>query len=131
VEAVKPVESPVAGPDGYAVIIDRTETVYGYMKKTEVRAFTDEDIIKQTVIPSNSKRGRINDPDGYANIRKERNAQSEIVGKLLKKEIFDYWEIQGNNWYPVKTQNGICGFVHKDRIKEKIEAGGWILDEDE
>ena len=43
VEAIKPVESPVAGPDGYAAIIDRTETVYGYMKKTEVIAFTGEE----------------------------------------------------------------------------------------
>jgi len=37
VEVVKPVESPVAGPDGYAMILDRTETVYGYVRKVEVK----------------------------------------------------------------------------------------------
>ena len=47
VEVVKPVESPVAGPDGYAIILDRTETVYGYMKRAEVREYTDADINKR------------------------------------------------------------------------------------
>jgi hypothetical protein len=36
VEVVKPVESPVAGPDGYAMIFDRTEIVYGYIPKDQV-----------------------------------------------------------------------------------------------
>ena len=45
VEVEKPVESPVAGPDGYALILDRTETVYGYVKKAEVKEFTDSDLI--------------------------------------------------------------------------------------
>jgi hypothetical protein len=40
VEVVKPVESPVAGPDGYAMILDRTETIYGYVRKSEVREVT-------------------------------------------------------------------------------------------
>lgn len=37
VEVVKPVESPVAGPDGYAIILDRTEIVYGYIPKDQVK----------------------------------------------------------------------------------------------
>ena len=57
------------------------------------------------------------------------NAQSEIIGKIVKKELFDYWEIPDSNWCVVKTKDGILGFVYKDRIKKKINAGGWILDE--
>ena len=41
VEVVKPVESPVAGPDGYAMILDRTETVYGYVRKVEVKEVSE------------------------------------------------------------------------------------------
>ena len=130
VEVVKPVESPIAGPDGYALILDRTETVYGYLKKSEVREYTDADTL-QTATATKSKSGRINDPDGYVNIRKEMNAQSEILGKILKKEVFDYWEIPGSNWWAVKTRSGTVGFVYKDRIKEHLNTGGWvILDED-
>jgi hypothetical protein len=42
VEVVKPVESPVAGPDGYAMILDRTETIWGYVRKSEVREVTKQ-----------------------------------------------------------------------------------------
>ena len=129
VETVKPVESPIAGPDGYALILDRTETVYGYVRKTEVKEFTDSDLISQTTNIGKGKPGVVIDPDGYVNIRKAMNAQSEIIGKIVKKESFDYWEIPGSNWCVVKTQTGILGFVYKDRIKEKINAGGWILEE--
>jgi hypothetical protein len=132
-EIERPVESPVAGYDGYAQILDRTETIYGYVKKSEVRRHTDADFLTdiQASGTAKNKRGKINDPDGYVNIRKEMNAQSEIRGKILKKEVFDYWEIPGSNWCVVKTQSGTVGFVYKDRIKEHLNTGGWvILDED-
>jgi len=131
VEVVKPVESPIAGPDGYAMILDRTETVYGYMKRAEVREYTDADKLSQTISAANSKQGVIIDPDGFVNIRKEMNTQSAIQGKIVEKEIFDYWEVPNSNWCAVKTRNGILGFVYKDRIREKLDTGGWtILDDD-
>jgi hypothetical protein len=116
VEVVKPVESPIAGPDGYAMILDRTETVYGYLKRQEVREYTDTDTLSQTVATGKRKQGIINDTDGYVNIRKEMNAQSEILGKIVKNEIFTYWETVGSNWYTVKTQDGILGYVHRKVI---------------
>jgi len=131
VEVVKPVESPVAGPDGYAMILDRTETVYGYMRKSEVRKFTDTDTLKQITKVGKGKQGIINDPDGFVNIRKEMNTQSEILGKIPKKEIFTYWEVPESNWCAVKTQGGISGFVYKDRIKEKCDSGGWVILDDD
>ena len=42
IEIEKPVETPVAGEDGYALILDRTETVYGYLKKSDVKQITKE-----------------------------------------------------------------------------------------
>jgi hypothetical protein len=131
VEVEKPVESPVAGPDGYAMILDRTEMVYGYLKKSEVREYTDADTLQQTAVSGKGKRGVINDPDGYVNIRKEMNAQSKVLGKIVKKEIFNYWEVPGSNWCVVKTQEGIFGFVYKDRIKEKLNTGGWVILDDD
>jgi hypothetical protein len=128
---VKPVESPIAGPDGFAMILDRTETVYGYMKRQEVRKYIDADTLSQIVSTNKSKPGIINDPDGYVNIRKEMNVQSEILGKIIKKEIFDYWEVPDSNWWVVKTKDGLEGFVHKDRIKEKLETGGWVILDDD
>ncbi|MDR0541210.1 MAG: SH3 domain-containing protein [Dysgonamonadaceae bacterium] len=131
-EAERPIESPIADYEGYAKITDGKETVFGYVKKSEVKRHTDADLLAEyQAAAAKSKRGKINDPDGYVNIRKEMNAQSEILGKILKKEIFDYWEVLGSNWCVVKTQGGIDGFVYKDRIKEKLDTGGWtILDED-
>jgi hypothetical protein len=132
-EIQRPVESPVADYDGYAKIIDRKETVYGYVKKSEVRRHTDADLLAeyQSADTAKSKRGVINDPDGYVNIRKEMNAQSKVLGKIVKKEIFNYWEVPGSNWCVVKTQEGIFGFVYKDRIKEKLNTGGWVILDDD
>ncbi|MCL1932559.1 MAG: SH3 domain-containing protein [Candidatus Azobacteroides sp.] len=132
-EIERPVESPVAGADGYATLQGRSETIYGYVKKFEVKQYTDANLLAefQTADTTKSKLGKINDPDGYVNIRKGMNAQSEILGKIQKTDVFNFWEIPGSNWCVVKTQNGILGFVYKDRIEVKTETGDWvILDED-
>lgn len=56
----------------------------------------------------------INDPDGYTNVREEKNSTSKILFKINEGEEFkvlskkgDWWEIEFNE----KT-----GFVHKSRI---------------
>lgn len=56
----------------------------------------------------------INDPDGYTNVREEKNSKSKILFKINEGEEFkvlskkgDWWEIEFNE----KT-----GFVHKSRI---------------
>ena len=118
IEVEKPVESPVAGTDGYAMLLDRTETIYGYIPKKQIKSLTDADILQweTTRDTTKSKNGLINDPDGYVNIRKEQNAKSEIVGQIKEKEVFRYWEIP-TNWYVVETEAGLRGFVYKDRIR--------------
>jgi hypothetical protein len=132
-EIKRPVESPVADYDGYAKISDRKETVYGYVKKSEIKRHTDANLLAefQTADTAKSKLGKINDPDGYVNIRREMNAQSEILGKIQTKDVFSYWEVSGSNWCVVKTQDGIFGFVYKDRIKEKLNTGDWVILDDD
>ena len=61
-------------------------------------------------------KGMINDLDGYTNIRKSNSVNSEIIGKIVDREVFTYWETN-DNWYIVQTAKGIKGYVHKSRIK--------------
>jgi len=131
IEVEKPVESPVAGPDGYAMIVDRKETVYGYLQKTDVEEYADKELLSTPAYTnlSKSKQGVIEDPDGYVNISKDQDAQSEILGKILDKEVFYYWKVPDSDWYIIQTGTNIRGFVHKSRIKEKQNVNNWILDE--
>ncbi|MFD0992994.1 SH3 domain-containing protein [Tenacibaculum geojense] len=65
--------------------------------------------------------GLINDPDGYTNIRSNPNSKSDVVGKIFKGSYFHYNEDVNNNWYPVTTQTGLKGYVHKSRI-ERVDS---------
>ena len=62
------------------------------------------------------RKGVITDSDGYTNIRKSNSVNSEIIGKIVDREVFTYWETN-DNWYIVQTAKGIKGYVHKSRIK--------------
>lgn len=131
IEIEKPIESPIAGADGYARILDKKEIVQGYVKKSSVAIYTDSDILSEPGYTNinKSKTGIIIDPDGYVNIRKERSTKAGITGKITDKETFHYWEIEDGNWYIVQTQKGLRGFVYKDRIKEKKDYNGWVLED--
>lgn len=63
------------------------------------------------------KKGFINDPDGYINVRESENGNSKIISRIIDGEIFSYTENE-SSWFPVETYNGIKGYVHKSRIKE-------------
>lgn len=128
VEIEKPVESPVAGPDGYAMILDRTELVYGYVLKNKVRPITDADLLTMSQYNDleKSRTAIIDDSDGYTNIRAEQNTKSDIVGRIEQKTFFNYWATP-SNWYIVQTKDGLRGFVYKDKIRDKIDAGGWTI----
>ncbi|MDY0202239.1 MAG: SH3 domain-containing protein [Tenuifilaceae bacterium] len=66
---------------------------------------------------SQEKRGIINDPDGFSNVRELPDGKSKIIDQIVDGEIFYYTE-NNENWYPVRTYKGVNGFVHKSRIKE-------------
>lgn len=74
-------------------------------------------ILTFSIVNGQEYKGFIVDPDGYSNVRESADGKSTIVTKILDGEIFKY-EVNESSWYPVKTYNGIHGFMHKSRIKE-------------
>lgn len=130
IEIEKPVESPVADKDGYAMILDRTETVHGYLPKSLVAQHDSEEMLQESRYNNKTKShwGLVSDKDGYVNIRKEPNTKSKIVGTLVENKLFRYWKTH-SNWYIIETKNGIRGYVHKSRIREKLPSDSWALEE--
>ena len=57
----------------------------------------------------------INDPDGYTNIRKGPNTNSEIIGTVNVNQLFTVHATDGN-WWQISTQDGTNGYMHKSRI---------------
>lgn len=58
----------------------------------------------------------IHDPDGYTNLRKEKNTSSQIIQKINSGENIDVFD-NSSDWYLIKTKEGNKGYVHKSRIK--------------
>jgi tetratricopeptide (TPR) repeat protein len=61
--------------------------------------------------------GVIDDPDGFVNLRKEKNADSPIVAKVKKDEPFEFRCTQNATWCKVKLASGLTGWMHYSRIK--------------
>jgi SH3 domain-containing protein/tetratricopeptide repeat protein len=59
----------------------------------------------------------IDDPDGYVNVRKDKNADSPIVAKVKKNEPFEFQCTQNATWCRVKLSSGVTGWMHYSRIK--------------
>lgn len=58
----------------------------------------------------------INDPEGFTNIRSERNAQSMILGKVLDGEKFLTYQ-QSGAWWRVRKADGTTGFMFRKYIR--------------
>ncbi|MBP2615846.1 SH3 domain-containing protein [Chryseobacterium jejuense] len=58
----------------------------------------------------------IQDPDGYTNLRKNKNTSSEILQKVKSGEHIEVLDNTGD-WFLVKTKEGKEGYIHKSRIK--------------
>lgn len=63
-----------------------------------------------------TNRAVIDDPDGYSNIRSQKNAKSQIVSKITQGEQF-FTYMQDGNWWQVRTQQGKIGYMHVSRIR--------------
>jgi hypothetical protein len=70
-----------------------------------------------TVSPNSAFRleAVINDPDGYVNIRSEKNPNSPVIGRVNEGSVF-YTHRQQGQWWRIKTADGIVGFMHASRI---------------
>ncbi len=56
----------------------------------------------------------INDPDGYTNVREEKNSRSKILFKINKGEEFKVLSKKGD-WWEIEFKDK-TGFIHKSRI---------------
>lgn len=59
----------------------------------------------------------INDPDGYTNVRSSQGINFPILGVIKLGEKFYAKANKANDWWQVKTQSGLIGYVHKSRIQ--------------
>ncbi len=58
----------------------------------------------------------IDDPDGYTNMRSQKNAKSQIVALVVQgEEFFTY--MQNGNWWQVRTAQGKVGYIHISSIR--------------
>ncbi|WDF64938.1 SH3 domain-containing protein [Flavobacterium sp. KACC 22763] len=60
--------------------------------------------------------GKVIDPDGYTNLRKDKNSTSVIIEKIKsgeKVEILD----DSENWWLIKTNSGNKGYVYKTKLQ--------------
>lgn len=58
---------------------------------------------------------KVNDPDGFTNLRKDKNTSSEIVQQIKSGEQLQVLD-NSDDWFLVKTNEGNQGYVHKSRI---------------
>lgn len=75
----------------------------------------EEPVIKDEIVYY-----KINDPDGYSNLRKE--PKGEIIKKVYDTELF---EVLGeeNDHKKIKLKDGTIGYIHKSRVvKETTEV---------
>jgi Bacterial SH3 domain len=62
-------------------------------------------------------RGVIDDPDGYANLRKDKRADAPVVTKVKAGEVFRFQKKGDEDWCFVKLKSGVSGWMHSSRIK--------------
>ena len=61
--------------------------------------------------------GKINDPDGYTNVREKPTTKSKILFKILDTEYFYYESSEIDDWCRITNMNGDSGFMHQSRIE--------------
>lgn len=63
-------------------------------------------------------KNKISDPDGYTNLRKDKNTSSEVLQKVKSGEHIEVLDNSGD-WFLVKTKEGKEGYIHQSRIKSE------------
>jgi len=65
---------------------------------------------------SDNSKYKINDLDGYTNLRKDKNTSSEILQKINNGSEVEVLDNSGD-WWLVQTKEGKKGYVYKTKIK--------------
>jgi uncharacterized protein YgiM (DUF1202 family) len=60
--------------------------------------------------------GKVIDPDGYTNLRKDKNITSEIIEKIKSGEKVEILDNSGNWWF-IQSKSGNKGYVFKTKLK--------------
>ncbi|MXO05615.1 SH3 domain-containing protein [Flavobacterium sp. HBTb2-11-1] len=60
--------------------------------------------------------GKVIDPDGYTNLRKDKNSTSVVIEKIKSGERVEILD-DSENWWLIKTSSGNKGYVYKTKIK--------------
>jgi hypothetical protein len=60
--------------------------------------------------------GKVIDPDGYANLRKDKSSTSVVIEKIKSGERVEILK-DSENWWLIKTNSGNKGYVYKTKIK--------------
>src|SRR5437879_2249935 len=66
-------------------------------------------------IYSSAQFAKIEDKDGYVNIRKQADIKSEVIGKFTEEDVFWCLWLNGE-WYQADFKGG-SGYIHKSRVK--------------
>jgi hypothetical protein len=59
---------------------------------------------------------KITDGAEFVNLRKEASTKSEIIGKAVDGEVFEYISKEGN-WYQIKLDNGSFAFISANYVQ--------------
>ncbi|RDK86974.1 SH3 domain-containing protein [Marinirhabdus gelatinilytica] len=72
-----------------------------------------EEVEEENSIVTTTKYFKINDPDGYSNLRDK--PKGEVIRKVLKNEKFEVLSSDGE-YKKVKLSDGTIGYIHSSRV---------------
>ncbi|MBZ4043832.1 SH3 domain-containing protein [Flavobacterium hibisci] len=88
------------------------ENVLAFFKQDEKTFKLIDEKLKSN---KNIKKGYIKDSDGYTNLRKDKNKNSEIIQKVIQNEEITILD-DSDDWYLVETKEKNKGYIHNSRI---------------
>jgi hypothetical protein len=97
--------------DGKLILKDAHIIEFGSASKQETPEIQKSKNTQNTVV--NNKYYKIQDPDGYSNLRSSPNGQ--IIKKVYDTEVFEIIGLEGK-FKKVKLADGTEGFIHESRI---------------
>ena len=97
---------------GFAAVITAVSSFIGYMNEVPTKE-TIPVVQKQTRPIQLMK---VNDPDGWVNLRSLPSTNSSVLETLNNGDVIQMIERQGN-WIKAKTQEGIIGYIYFDRVE--------------
>ena len=69
------------------------------------------------VVQAEQRRGVINDPDGYVNVRAGKSNDAPVIGRVKQGEPFTFECDQEDEWCRARLRSGKSGWMHRNRIR--------------